>query len=273
MIYFQPSDTLVVSDWHLGFPGTQVKKINSFLDELLKNKPFNKLILNGDIFDLNWQPYEKNINTHFSILKKLVQLNQRGIKIIYTLGNHDPLKPKQINFLYTTLNSIGLNDIRILPAYQLNCNNSSFLVNHGQMFDNFIVEHKLASEWADIGYRITIAFDNFLGIGLTENITRIFRRYTNWSTLYEKRCQKYLKKRKYKGLILGHTHEPKILSWHLKQKKPFNLIDKLTDFLVLHPLEQKITKYFYNSGDWVEPSHCTYLLINENGAVNLYFYK
>lgn len=277
MININFSDTLIVSDWHLGFPGTQVKKINQFLDELLHIPPFNKLVLNGDIFDLNWQPYEKIINTNLEILSKLVQLNQRGVKIIYTLGNHDPLTPKQINFLYENLNKIGLNSIRVLPSYQLNRNDSFFLINHGQMFDTFISEHKLASDWADIGYRVTIAFDNFLGIGLTENIVRIFRRYTNWSTLYEKRCQRYLKKRKYQGLILGHTHEPKILEWSLKQKKPLklpiNLMDVSEYLSIKNQPKEKVTKYFYNSGDWVEPGHCTYLVISDTGQVELRYYN
>ncbi len=277
MLNLNSTDTLIVSDWHLGFPGTQIKKINLFLDELLQIQPFNKLILNGDIFDLNWQPYEKIITTSNEILKKLVAINQRGVKIIYTLGNHDPLNPKQINFLHETFSAIGLNNIRILPAYQLNRNGFSFLVNHGHMFDTFIAEHKLASAWSDIGYRVTIAFDNFLGIGLTENIVRIFRRYTSWSMLFERRCRRFLRKRKYHGLILGHTHEPKILEWTLKQKKPLpipiNLMDVTQYLSSKNRPKEKVTKFFYNSGDWIEPGHCSYLKIDEFGKVNLQYFR
>lgn len=273
MINTKSSDTLVVSDWHLGFPGTQIKKINQFLDELIEKKPFDKLILNGDIFDLNWQLFEKIIERHQEILTKLVKINQFGTKIIYILGNHDPLTVNQINKLYTVFNKIGLNDINILPAYQLNLNNSTFLVNHGHMFDTYIAEHKLASDWSDIGYRITIAFDNFLGIGITEIFTRFVRLYTKWSKFYERRCRRYLQKRKYRGLILGHTHEPKILTWHLKQKDKFNLINNLTDILVPPPKKQKIIKFYYNSGDWIEPGHCTYLVISDLGEVELRYYN
>lgn len=277
MINITPSDILVVSDWHLGFPGTQIKKINQFLDELLANKPFDKFILNGDIFDLNWQFFQKIIERHQEILTKLVKINQTGTKIIYILGNHDPLTANQKNYLYSVLNKIGLNDINILPAYQLKQNNSVYLVNHGHMFDTFIAEHKLASDWSDIGYRVTIAFDNFLGIGLTENIVRIFRRYTNWSNLYEKRCQRYLKKRKYQGLILGHTHEPKILEWIVKQKKylklPINLINVSEYLFLKNQPKEKVKKYFYNSGDWIEPGHCTYLVISSTGQVELKYYN
>jgi len=266
-------DTLIVSDWHLGFPGTQVKKINLFLDELLENKPFDKLILNGDIFDLNWQLFNKIIDTHQEIIKKIVKINQRGTKIIYILGNHDPLTANQKNHLYSVFNKFGLNDINILPAYQLNLNNSAFLVNHGHMFDTYTTEHKLASDWSDIGYRITIAFDNFLGIALTEIFTRFVRRYTKWSKIYEGRCRRYLQKRKYQGLILGHTHEPKILTWHLKQKGKFNLIDNLANILVPPPTKQKVIKFYYNSGDWIEPGHCTYLVISDLGEVELRYYN
>ncbi len=276
MININPTSSLVVSDWHLGFPGTQVKKISQLLDELLATNPIEKLILNGDIFDLNWRSFEKIITIYHELLVKLVKLNQRGTKIIYILGNHDPLTTKQINHFYNTCNDIGLNNIKILPAYQLNFENFSLLVNHGHMFDTFIAEHKLASDWSDIGYRVTIAFDNFLGIGLTENIVRIFRRYTNWSNLYEKRCQRYLKKRKYQGLILGHTHEPKILEWVLKQKTPLklpiNLMD-VSEYLSFKNLPKaKVKKYFYNSGDWIEPGHCTYLIISDTGQVELGYY-
>lgn len=274
MIKINPSDTLIVSDWHLGFPGTQVKKINAFLDELIESPPFNKLILNGDIFDLNWQRYEKILSEHQDILKKIVTINQRGTKIIYILGNHDPLTQKQKNILYTTLNKIGLNSIRILPAYQLKRNGFIYLVNHGHIFDIFIAEHTFWAGWGDIGYRITIAIDNLLGIGLTEILTRIFRRLTKWSIKFERRSRRYLKNRIYHALILGHSHEPKIISWQFKETNHLKLTNKIKSYLIANnrPIKM-VDKYFYNSGDWVEPGHCTYLTIDEDGQTELHYFQ
>jgi len=273
MAHITQTDILIVSDWHLGFPGTQTKKINEFLDALIIQPTLKKLILNGDIFDLNWARLEHIIQENISILKKLVRLNKHGVDIIYTLGNHDPLTPKQINYVYSVFNKIGRNNIRILPAYQIQRNDNLYLINHGQMFDIFIVEHKLLAEWSDIGYRITIAFDNLLGIALTETISYFVRRLTKWSMMYEKRCRRYLKKRKYNAIILGHTHEPKMIEWHLKQKIPFKLTNKISNYLITHPPKEKIKKYYFNSGDWVEPNHCTYIKMDKMGNCTLHYFN
>lgn len=267
------NDTIVVSDWHLGFPGTQSKKINTFLDELISMTPFKKLILNGDIFDLNWRRFDKILLEHRNILEKIVKINQTGTKIIYTLGNHDPLTRKQKNYLYATLNKIGLNNIRVLPAYQLKRNGHIYLVNHGHMFDTFLAEHKFLSDWSDIGYRITIAFDNFLGIGLTELFARTVRKITKWSDTYERRCRRYLKTRRYHALVLGHTHEPKILNWKLKEKLKEKLGKKLKSY-VIQNAKPPVTavKNYFNSGDWVQPAHCSYLTISDYGETKLHYY-
>jgi UDP-2,3-diacylglucosamine pyrophosphatase LpxH len=272
MINIKQTDVLIVSDWHLGFPGTQTKKINEFLEILIIQPTLKKLILNGDIFDLNWARLEHIIEENISLLKKLVKLNKYGVEIIYTLGNHDPLTPKQINYVYSILNKIGRNNIRILPAYQIQKNNNIFLINHGQMFDIFIAEHKLIAKWSNIGYRITIAFDNLFGIALTEKISYLIRRLTKWSTMYEKRCRRYLQKRKYNAIILGHTHEPKIIEWQLKQKTSFKLTKKISNHLITPPTQEKIKKYYFNSGDWVEPNHCTYIKMDDKGDCTLHYF-
>ncbi len=274
MTIITKNDTVIASDWHLGFPGTQTKKINAFLDELIGMAPFKKLILNGDIFDLNWRRFDKILSEHKEILKKILTINQAGTKVIYTLGNHDPLTRKQKNYLYATFNKIGLNDIRILQAYQMKRNGFIYLINHGHMFDTFLADHKLLYDWSDIGYRITIAFDNFLGIGLTELFARTVRKITKWSETYERRCRRYLRSRKYDALILGHTHEPKIIEWQLKEKRMIKLTNKLKLYLAKNNQPSyPVNKYYFNSGDWAQSAHCTYLTISDNGQTKLHYFE
>jgi len=82
----------IASDFHLKFVENDEDKkrkqrVLNFL-ESIKNDA-DLLILNGDIFDL-WFVWKKFIiKDYFSILGKLNQLRENGIRIVFLAGNHD----------------------------------------------------------------------------------------------------------------------------------------------------------------------------------------
>ncbi len=269
------ANTIIVSDWHLGLSVVQTKKIKSFLDQIINGQiQTNTLILNGDIFDLNWEKLNTVLKDYHDILTKIVKINQLGVKIIYILGNHDPLTNKQKNTFFNTLNEIGLNNIQITRAYQIRINGFIYLVVHGHEFDLFIVKHPFISNMSDLGYRSLIYIDNLLGIGLTEMIANFVRKFFDYPKTLEMRCRWFLKKRFFNGIIVGHTHAPQISTWKIKTGNKIKLTNQIKDYLKKYKSQKNTeTKFFGNSGDWVESRHCTYLSINKNGKVELNYFK
>ena len=79
--------TVILSDVHLGTPGSKVREVNHFLRHIR----CATLILNGDIID-GWQLRRKGhwtkAHTRFIriVLKKM---EKRGTDVIYLRGNHD----------------------------------------------------------------------------------------------------------------------------------------------------------------------------------------
>lgn len=81
-----------LSDAHLGAEGQdreklKEKKLISFLDRVKEEGEF--LYLVGDLFEF-WFEYKNVIpKDHFTVLEKLKQLVEGGLKIKYLVGNHD----------------------------------------------------------------------------------------------------------------------------------------------------------------------------------------
>jgi UDP-2,3-diacylglucosamine hydrolase len=81
-----------LSDAHLGAGGEEKEKLKeerllSFLDKVKEEGEF--LYLVGDLFEF-WFEYKNVIpKDHFTVLEKLKQLVEGGLKVKYLVGNHD----------------------------------------------------------------------------------------------------------------------------------------------------------------------------------------
>ncbi len=269
------ADTIIVSDWHLGLGIEQHHRVKKFLNDIIDQKIIvKKLILNGDIFDLNWMSLEKILKKYHHILKQLIKINQNNTEIIYILGNHDPLTDKQQKIVYDYFNSIGLNSIIITKGYELRYHGTIYKVMHGHHFDMTLTDHPLISKLSDLPYHFLIHLDRLFGIGLTQLVIKSVRRFYDWSKFVEKKCRWYISKKPYHGIIIGHTHIPKLLTWKFKQKIKLPLPKKIKIYLEQNkvPLDFQEKKYI-NSGDWVEKIHCTFIAINKEGQVSLHYYR
>ena len=86
---------LLVSDIHLGAFGNISKAFESFIDQILHNE-FNEIgtnlsafIILGDFFDRMMRGYDDLIGNHTSIYEKLYDLQQKGVSVLFILGNHE----------------------------------------------------------------------------------------------------------------------------------------------------------------------------------------
>ena len=74
-----------ISDIHLGSCGTQLSKLQSFLEQL----SCETLFLNGDTID-KWVLKKRDLKEKYNhILTALDILKQKGISLVFLTGNHD----------------------------------------------------------------------------------------------------------------------------------------------------------------------------------------
>ena len=138
-------NTIIISDIHLG---SKLSRVNSLL-QFLTNVDFDRLIINGDIFDsINMRRLHKKHWHLLSVLRKLTSDNKKT-EVIWIRGNHDGYSD-----LLTQLLGITVYD-----EYLFEWNSKKVLVMHGDVFDVFTSKYPLISEIADIIYKLSIYFD------------------------------------------------------------------------------------------------------------------
>ena len=236
--------TVWVSDIHLGSRGCQAEAFTKFLDET----KFDTLIMNGDIID-GWRLKSKWFfpQEHVNATRKVLSMAKKGRKIYYVTGNHDEFLRGYHDF------DMKLGNIEIVNKMVYKSNGKSFLVVHGDGFDNIMHYHKWVAYIGDVGYNLMLSFNSFY------NKIRGALGYEYWS------ISKYLKHRvkeaanfmfkfeetaatmvhgKYDGVICGHIHHPEI--------KMIGYDNTL----------------YLNSGDWVET--CSWIGETEDGILQVW---
>jgi UDP-2,3-diacylglucosamine pyrophosphatase LpxH len=186
---------IIISDIHLGSSLSQTDLLIFFL----KNISFDRLIINGDIFDsINM----KRLNRHhwkvLSVLRKLTD-KASGKEIIWIRGNHDGFSD-----LLTQL--LG---IKVYNEFLFEWNKKNVLALHGDVFDEYTSKHPILSEIADMIYKFSISIDpkkNRISKFLKRN-TKAFLRNAQ---IVRERSIKYAKQKNAQIVCCGHTHHPEI---------------------------------------------------------------
>lgn len=189
-------ENIIISDIHLGSRLSQTDMLISFL----KNISFNRLIINGDVFDsINM----KRLNRHhwkvLSVLRKITDKDM-GKEVIWIRGNHDGFSD-----LLTQL--LG---IKVYNEFAFEWNNKKVIALHGDVFDVYTSKHPILSEIADIIYKISISIDpvkNRLSKFLKKN-TKAFLRNVQ---IVRERSIAYGKHKNAQVVCCGHTHYPEII--------------------------------------------------------------
>ncbi|GBD91766.1 phosphodiesterase [bacterium BMS3Abin04] len=184
-------NTIIISDIHLG---SKLSRVNSLL-QLFKKIEFDRLIINGDIFDsINMRRLSKKHWRLLSMLRKLTS-DDKKTEVIWIRGNHDGYSD-----LLTQL--LG---ITVFDEYLFEWNKKKVLVMHGDVFDVFTSKYPLISNIADIIYKLTIYFDP-TNMRISKWLKRNSKAFLRNIQIVRERAAKYAKHRHADIVICGHTH-------------------------------------------------------------------
>ena len=236
---YKKEDTIVISDFHLGSKKSKAKKLGNFLHELGKNPP-NRLVLDGDIFEL-WSTNYKNIEAdEHRIIKLVAALSEKGTKIVYIPGNHDRAFRAFFEFTF--------GKIKMRNEYVIRHDHKKYLVMHGDEFDAFTRNHVVISILLDQLYIVLIKINAFLKLFIRSkkslSSTKHSKKYAEIVSRIRALALSYARSRKMDGIIIGHSHWPELL---------YN--------------PEGIS--FANSGDWIE--NCSYVVVGD--TLKLEYYK
>jgi len=219
----------VISDVHLGTKGSKAEKLYDFLSLLLENTP-KRLVIDGDFFEL-WSTDFKPIGEiEYKIIRKIIELSQNGIKVVYIPGNHDRA--------FGAFQKITLGKIKIRDEYIISSENKKYLVVHGDEFDAFTRNHIIISLLLDQLYYRLVKMINWIkrifGVNISVADKKNSKNYKKIVTKIRKAALAYARSKKVDGVIIGHTHWPEIYE------------------------EGKII--YANAGDWLE--NCSYIIVD-----------
>lgn len=219
--------SIIISDIHLGSAVCQAKRFKEFLS-LINDESINadELIVNGDLFD-SWD-FRRLKGSHWKILSKMRQV-AKSKKVVWIRGNHDG-PSEMISHL------IGLD---FLDEYLFESGGRSFLVLHGDIFDDFISEYPLLTKLADNAYRTLQRMSGCSNLAFMAK--RSSKTFLRCSEHVKERAKKYAFSKGADVVCCGHTH--------------------------LHEDDLKDAVKYYNSGCWTEEK-CHYILIDE-GKVSI----
>jgi UDP-2,3-diacylglucosamine pyrophosphatase LpxH len=230
-----------ISDTHFGVKHSKPGMLADFLKSLDLDV-LHYVFLNGDIIDLwvlnHWDP---DVFKVFQILSKMAK---KGIKIIYTPGNHDEDFRDHLPF---QMGSVEVVDEYIYERWD----DKKFLVLHGDKFDSALYSIR----WlAKLGSHV---YDALLWMNDRVNWFRRKLGLHYWSfSAYMKRKTKgaqgvlkdfnrsavaYAKRKGCDGVIVGHVHTAEITEY------PEGI--------------------YLNSGDWIES--CTAIVETEDGEMKI----
>jgi len=219
-------EALFISDVHLGSKGS----CSAQLLEVLKSYEPKHLFIVGDFID-GWILKKRHYwcNDFNSVIKKIIQLSQRGTRVIYITGNHD-------DFLrgYSPM-SLG-DSIQIVDEYIWN----GYYICHGDKFDG-IVKLKWLGVLGSVGYEIAISFDRLIKrfgykFSLSSFLKKNVKNAIKFITNFETQLAYQAKHHRCHGVIAGHIHTPD---------------NKIVDDI-----------HYLNCGDWVE--NCSYIIYDKH---------
>jgi len=218
--------TVILSDVHLGTPGSRVREVNHFL----RHVRCAKLILNGDIID-GWQLRRRGqwAKAHTRFVRIVLKmLEKRDTEVVYLRGNHDDVLARFLPLEFERL-SVVEDHVHAGPG-------GSYLFLHVDVFDTITKNFVFLSHLGDWGYSL------LLQINRAYNAWRAWRGLEYWSlskaikarvkeavshvSKFEEHVVRLARARGCVGVMCGHIHTP---------------ADKMLEGI-----------HYLNSGDWVE---------------------
>ncbi len=227
---YSTTDTLIVSDLHLGIPASRPGDV---LDLLLRWR-CARLILLGDVFhDLHLRHLGAD---GWRLLRHLRELaGGGGTELVWIKGNHDRGMHEVVAML---------TGVRMRESYRWTCGGRSHLALHGDRFDRFLTNNRRVCRALSGAY-------SFCQRRLSRRgrwpgmVDRLHGRLTGLGEQVATRASRFAMRRAADVVFCGHTHEP--------VHRRFE-----------HPVSGGAVDY-YNAGSWVgRPS--SFLAVDADGV-------
>ncbi|TCO04012.1 metallophosphoesterase [Natronoflexus pectinivorans] len=200
---------LVIADLHIGnndFFETFGWNADEFIESMelvIKKAKIDKVVLNGDIFELYKYTYKEICQTQHKLITYF-----KNPKFVMLQGNHDAINGKARENL-TITNEDG-KTIFIEHGHSVDFMNGSRIGRKIQTFLHTILRHIIKFKWAHKTYFKILEFD--------DAINRVPRKYNSYK--YLKHALKLLKV--YDMVIMGHTHKLEAYkTYYLQNKKQY----------------------------------------------------
>ena len=184
--------TVILGDVHLGSPLCRTAQLSAMLDEV----HFDRLILNGDIFDdLNFRRLKER---HWAVLDRIRKLADKK-EVVWICGNHDGSQAAMRRLL----------GVEVVMDYSFKFKGEKVLVVHGHEFDKFHHDTRGLSKLRNVFYGFALWFDvpRKTAIQWAQRSSAIFMRAA------KRVKEKAVLKAKAKGAryaVVGHTHHREV---------------------------------------------------------------
>lgn len=223
-------DIAVISDVHLGTPACRAEDLLAYLKSI---RP-GKLVLNGDIIDM--QQFDRRYwpDTHTKVVRRILKFAANGVPVFYVTGNHEHALRRFSNA------GFDFGQLHLVDRLEWTIDGVRTLIIHGDHCDERMGAHRLLARFGSWAYdrieRIGNLVNNLrsgLGwrpVSLTKSIKHRFSKATAWIDRFEEMCAETAVKGGYEAIITGHIHQPAIRHISVGEERPLYL----------------------NSGDWVE---------------------
>ena len=229
-----------MSDTHLGCRYARAEALLDFLNSV---EP-DRLFLVGDIID-GWRLRKSWFwdDTSTAIVRRILELLDRGTQVYYTPGNHDEFLRQFVR----DLGGVSLSD----EFVHVTADGRRLLVIHGDQFDTVVRHARWLSLVGDVGYNFLLwvngvfnAVRRRLGFGywsLSAYIKHKVKQATSAIARFEDAVVRHARGLQCDGVVCGHIHTP-----------------------IIHEHQGLV---YYNTGDWVES--CTALVESFDGEMQL----
>ncbi|MEJ2422680.1 MAG: UDP-2,3-diacylglucosamine diphosphatase [Acidobacteriota bacterium] len=180
--------TIILGDVHLGSPICRARQLYEVLDKA----PFDRLVLNGDIFDdLNFRRLR---DKHWDVLEKIRERGRQS-EIVWIRGNHDGAADVLRHLL----------GVPVLSDFTFSYHDEKVWVIHGDQFDDFQESAKKWRNLRDVFYGFAIWFDapRKTAIKWAQRSTRAFARA---ASKVKRKAVERGRARGAKWVVVGHTH-------------------------------------------------------------------
>ncbi|GAA5523103.1 UDP-2,3-diacylglucosamine diphosphatase [Aliifodinibius salicampi] len=221
-------EIVVLSDLHLGTVGCHAIELTKYLNSISPDK----LILNGDIFDIwNFKKYYWP-DTHMEVVKCFISMLANGTDIYYLTGNHDEVIRK--------ISSLQIGPLFVKDKMVLDLNGEKCWIFHGDIFDIAMKQTKWIAKIGGKGYDLLILLNRAINyvlkqtgrdkVSLSKRMKDSVKKAVQFIDDFEVAAMDLAIQNGYDYVICGHIHQPKVRGYE----------------------NEEGSVIYMNSGDWVE---------------------